>query len=135
MNFKFNYYLLIISLILFSCSDEKITENIEFDIEELTISDIHKAYEAKTFNSQQLVQAYLYRIEKYDTLTNALTTINENALDIAKSLDEEYKKTCILRPLHGIPIIVKDNINTAGLPTTAGSLALQNYIPQKMHLL
>ena len=131
MNFKFNYYLLIISLILFSCSDEKITENIEFDIEELTISDIHKAYEAKTFNSQQLVQAYLYRIEKYDTLTNALTTINENALDIAKSLDEEYQKTSILRPLHGIPIIVKDNINTEGLPTTAGSLALQNYIPEE----
>ncbi|WP_299319489.1 amidase [uncultured Maribacter sp.] len=131
MNFKFNYYLLIISMILFSCSDEKITENIEFDIEELTITDIHKAYEAKTLNSQQLVQSYLNRIEKYDTSINALTTINKNALDIAKSLDEEYKKTGILRPLHGIPLIVKDNINTEGLPTTAGSLALQNYIPEE----
>ncbi|WP_291967238.1 amidase [Maribacter sp.] len=131
MNFKFNYYLLIISIVLFSCSDEKITKNKEFDIEELTISDIHKAYEAKTYNSQQLVQAYLNRIEKYDTLTNALTTINENALNIARSLDEEYASTGVLRPLHGIPLIVKDNINTAGLPTTAGSLALQNYIPEE----
>ncbi|MDX1478873.1 MAG: amidase family protein, partial [Saprospiraceae bacterium] len=47
----------------------------------------------------------------------------------AQALDKEYARTGVLRPLHGIPVIVKDNINTAGLPTTAGSLALKDYLP------
>ncbi len=99
------------------------------DLSELTISEIHEAYQKGTFNSYQLVQTYLGRIEKLDKTINAITLINPNALSIAKKLDEEYQKTGALRPLHGIPIIVKDNINTKNLPTTAGSLALKKYIP------
>ncbi|MFH4966675.1 amidase [Gaetbulibacter sp. M240] len=98
-------------------------------ISELTISGIHKAYSNYEYTSELLVQAYLERIKKYDSTINAITYINPDALALAKSLDEEYEKTGELRPLHGIPVIVKDNINVVGMPTTAGSLALQNYYP------
>lgn len=114
---------------IIGCQAPKPAEPI--DLVELTIADIHKAYETGTYNSQQLVEAYLDRIEKLDHKTNAITFINPNALSIAQQLDLEYEKTKVLRPLHGIPLIVKDNINTKGLPTTGGAIALQNYIPDE----
>lgn len=102
---------------ILACEGPKTIEPI--DLSELTISEIHKAYQEGTFNSYQLVQTYLERIDRLDKSINAITVINPNALSIAKELDKEYQKTGTLRPLHGIPIIVKDNINTKDLPTTA----------------
>jgi amidase len=99
------------------------------NVEELTIAQIHVAYKKGTFTSQQLVAAYLERINQFDKQINAITTLNPQAMAIAKALDEEYKRTKVLRPLHGIPIIVKDNINTKGLATTAGALALKDFVP------
>ena len=101
------------------------------DLTELTISDIHAAYLAGTFNGQQLVAAYLERIAQFDDGINAITTINQEASLIAKGLDEEYEKTKALRPLHGIPIIIKDNINTRNLLTTGGSFALKDFVPDE----
>ncbi|MFO7851296.1 MAG: amidase [Bacteroidota bacterium] len=101
------------------------------DLKELTIADIHKAYKEGKYTSRQLVEAYLDRIEKLDDRINALTVINPDALLIADSLDAEFRETGVLRPLHGIPLVVKDNINTRGLPTTAGSLALRDFIPEE----
>lgn len=115
--------------IMIACTTH--TRETAIDLEELTVAQIHQAYAEGEYNSQQLVQAYLDRIEAYDSLTNALTNINPKALETARELDEEYAQTGQLRPLHGIPLIVKDNINTAGLPTTAGSLALENYVPEE----
>lgn len=101
------------------------------EIHELTISNIHEAYQEGRYTSHQLVQAYLHRIDAADSVLNAITVVNPKALETAAALDEEYTRTGILRPLHGIPMIIKDNINVAGLPTTAGSLALKTYIPQE----
>ena len=101
------------------------------DVEELTISEIHKAYQEGTFTSTQLVETYIQRIKALDSVTNAITIINPEALSIAKELDAEYKTNKELRPLHGIPLIVKDNINTKGLPTTAGAFALKDFIPEE----
>jgi Asp-tRNA(Asn)/Glu-tRNA(Gln) amidotransferase A subunit family amidase len=100
-------------------------------LEELTVEQIHEHFKNGAYTSQQLVQAYLDRIAQFDSMTNALTVINPNALSAAKALDQEYKKTGVLRPLHGIPIIVKDNINTKGLPTTGGALALADFVPNE----
>ncbi len=101
------------------------------DLTERTIADIHRAFAAGDFTSEQLVEAYLARIRQLDKNINAITAINPEALAIARKLDEEFAQTGTLRPLHGIPLVVKDNINTKGLPTTAGALALQGFIPDE----
>ncbi len=112
-----------------ACRTSESTESI--NLNELTVEDIHQAYKEGKYTCRQLVEAYLERIEKLDDRINALTIINPDAVLIAEELDAEYEKTGILRPLHGIPLIVKDNINTNGLPTTAGSLALRDFIPDE----
>ena len=101
------------------------------DVTELTIASIHLSYRDGTFTSSDLVAAYIDRIELLDKSINAITIINPKALERAKELDKEFRKTGILRPLHGIPVIVKDNINTKELPTTGGSAALAGFIPEE----
>ena len=127
-------YRLLISLLLVvlipACHLEKGSDS-SIEISELTIADIHQAYVSGDYNSQQLVNAYLERIGQLNGKINAITYINPGAISAAKRLDREYRKTKKLRPLHGIPIVVKDNINTRGMPTTAGSLALIDYRPEE----
>ena len=93
------------------------------------MSEVHQAYEAGTLTAVELAQAYLYRIEQYDDSINAFIVLNPNVLAEAAALDAEYDLTKVLRPLHGIPIVVKDNYDTAELQTTAGSAALAGLIP------
>lgn len=126
---KLQVILFILSIGIIGCQSPKPSEPI--DLMELTVEDIHQAYENGIYNSEQLVEAYLNRIEQFDEKTNALTIINPNVLSIAKELDEEYQITKVLRPLHGIPLIVKDNINTKNIATTGGALALRNFIPDE----
>ena len=128
-NLKFIPLYFVFLSVFIRCQDQKPPEAI--DLTELTIVDIHSAYEKGFFNSQQLVSAYLEQINSLNKNINAITTINPNALANAKKLDKEYEKTKTLRPLHGIPIIVKDNINTKGMLTTGGSLALKDFIPKE----
>ncbi len=124
-------YSLFLILLILSCKQDK-KEPIPIDdsaLEELTVEKIHDNYTKGTFTSEQLVNAYIKRINAKDSLINAITFINPNALADAKKLDNEFKTTGKLRPLHGIPLIVKDNFNTKGMPTTAGALALKNFYP------
>ncbi|MEP3388012.1 MAG: amidase [Reichenbachiella sp.] len=112
-----------------SCQSHSADEFIK--LEELTIAEIHLAYQSGRYNCQNLVSKYIQEMAKKDENLQAITIVNPLALSRAKLLDEEYMKTKKLRPLHGIPIIVKDNINTVGLPTTAGSFALEHFIPDE----
>lgn len=98
---------------------------------ELTVADIHRAYQRGEYTAEQLVMAYLDRIKAYDqpTKLNSIIIVNPEAIQTARALDVEFKKTGKLRPLHGIPVIVKDNFNTKGLQTTAGSIALKGFEP------
>jgi len=122
--------LLIILIVgIIGCQSQKEIEPI--DLSELTITKIHEAFKGERFTGEQLTRAYLNRIAEFDGGINSISTINPEAISIAKQLDLEYQKTGILRPLHGIPIIIKDNINTSGLPTTAGALALKDFIPEE----
>lgn len=107
------------------------TQPTGFQIEEATISQIHKAMQAGQIKSRQLVEFYLDRIEKYDQSTklNAIVVVNEKALERADELDAEFQETGKLRPLHGIPIIVKDNYDTHDLQTAAGSAAMKGSLP------
>ncbi len=118
----------ILVIFVSSCSDSK-KENPNISLNELTISQIHKAYQNGEYTAVQLVNAYFDRIDSLDSKTNAITFINKEALATAEKLDKEFAKTGILKPLHGIPLIVKDNYNTKGMPTTAGALALKDFIP------
>jgi amidase len=126
MKFRLSLSLIILVLCM-GCQKTKNTGSI--DVSELTIAQIHQAYESGQYTSEQLVTAYLERIEQFDENINSITHLNPTARAIAKTLDEEYSRTKVLRPLHGIPIVVKDNIETKDLVTTVGSKALQNFIP------
>jgi amidase len=121
-------YVYLIAGLFTACLPEK--REIQLDLEELSIENIHAKYSSGELTAVSLVESYLARIDSVNPKINALTIINPKALEIAKALDDEYKKTGILRPLHGIPMIVKDNINTIGMPTTAGALALADFYPE-----
>ncbi|MBS7526224.1 amidase [Fusibacter paucivorans] len=97
--------------------------------EEATIDRIHNAYQDGLCTCRTLIQWYLNRIDKYDAIINSIITINPQALAEADACDAKIRQNGITAPLMGIPVLVKDNIETAGMPTTAGSIALQNYRP------
>ena len=103
-----------------------------FRLEEATVSEINKAFDAGALTSEQLVQLYLNRIDAYDKQgpsINAILTLNFNALAEAAALDLERNTTGPRSPLHGIPIVLKDNFDTFDLPTTAASKTLAGSIP------
>jgi amidase len=104
-----------------------------FDVVETTIARVHAAMQAGTLTSHQLVQLYLDRIAAYDKhgpSINALTNLHPRSLEIADSLDALYRTTGrFVGPLHGIPVIVKENYDTYDLPTTAGAKALESSVP------
>lgn len=105
-----------------------------FRVEETSIAEILAAFKARTLTCHSLVQAYLNRIAAYDKrgpAINALITINPAALTIADSLDRRFVTEGLVGPLHCVPMIVKDNFETHDLQTTAGSLALKGWIPQR----
>ena len=129
MNYIIKCIGLILVLTILGCDTPKEVKKI--NLSELTISDIHSAYKEGRYTSEELVLAYIKQIEKFDDSINSISIINPEALAMAKKLDDDYKNTGVLKPLHGIPLIVKDNINTKGLPTTGGSLALKDFIPEE----
>jgi amidase len=100
-----------------------------FTVVEATISDMRSAMEQKRVTSRELVNQYLIRIAIYDHRLHAAITINPNALKEAEQFDRERAQGKIRGPLHGIPIALKDNIQTTDMPTTGGALAFAGYVP------
>lgn len=104
----------------------------EFDLTSATIAELNAAFDAGVIDSETLVRRYLARIEAYDKqgpAINAVLTLNPDALQDAQALDRERKAKGPRSPLHGIPVVLKDNIDTADLPTTAGSFMLKDSVP------
>lgn len=96
-----------------------------FDLAEKSISDLQAAMASGELTSASMVRKYLDRIAEVDRKINSILEINPDAEAIAKALDAERKSGKVRGPLHGIPVILKDNIDTADkMKTTAGSLAL-----------
>jgi amidase len=106
-----------------------------FEIEEATIADIHAAYESGSLTSSKLVQSYLDRIaalDKQGPALNAIVTLNPHALAEAEKLDKLFERGKKLSgPMHGIPVVVKDQVETSGIMTTFGSIALDGYVPER----
>ena len=101
------------------------------DITNETVTSLSKALNEEIITSEQLINIYLERIKEYNDQYNALITINENAINEAKELDKERQNGNIKSSIHGIPIIVKDNIDVLGTATTAGSKALSDNYPNE----
>ena len=104
-----------------------------FSVEEATISDLHAAYLAGRTTTRAVIQAHLDRIAAYDKrgpVINSLITVNARALEDADRLDAALRASGRLTgPLHGIAIVVKDNIDVAGMPMTSGFQGWKNYHP------
>ena len=105
-----------------------------FDVTEKSVAELSAAMANGTVTSRALVESYRARIDAYDQnfpALNAMIALNPRALDEAAALDRERASGRIRGPLHGIPIVVKDNYDTADMPTTAGSIALKGSMPAR----
>ncbi|MBX3705697.1 MAG: hypothetical protein KF911_03605 [Pseudomonadales bacterium] len=103
-----------------------------FVLEETTVDDVHRAFAAGTLTCEQLVRGHLNRIEAYENsgpALNTLISIAPNAMAQAVALDKAYRKSGPVGALHCIPVILKDNIDTIDMPTTAGSQTLADDLP------
>lgn len=104
-----------------------------FNLVEATIDSVHSRMEKGELTCRELVEMYLTRIDKYDKVDpciNSIIMINPNALEIADTMDRKFNESGFIGPLHGIPVLLKDNIDTEDMPTTAGSISLEGVIPE-----
>ena len=102
------------------------------ELESASIADLQAAMASGALSAEKLAGLYLARIEAYDQkgpVLNTVITLNPKALELARALDAERKAGKLRGPLHGIPIVLKDNFDTVDLPTTGGSQLLKGSLP------
>ena len=108
-------------------SDEDVFAD-DFELNEITIDTLQKKMESKEYTSRSVTEKYLKRIEDIDKAglkLNAVIQVNHDALNMADAMDKERASGKVRGPLHGIPVLIKDNIDTGdNMMTTAGALAL-----------
>jgi amidase len=127
----------ILLCLLFSCQSSnkkvQVAEMNNFRFLEYDINQLQKGYKEGNFTIKEVVKAYLDRIEAIDRngpKLNSIIQINPDAIQIAEDLDSEMKQGKLRGPMHGVPVILKDNIDTHDkMATTAGSRALMNSHP------
>jgi Asp-tRNA(Asn)/Glu-tRNA(Gln) amidotransferase A subunit family amidase len=105
-----------------------------FHLQEATIDQIHDELRARTISCREVISLYLRRIEAYDHAgpkLNALQTMNRRALDEADRLDAVLRAGGPVGPLHCIPVLVKDQVETSDLPTTYGSVLFRDFTPRR----
>jgi amidase len=120
--------------LFFVPSARSLAQTKPFHLQEATIQDIQDAYKSGRLTSHQLVQLYLDRIAAYDKMgpsINAIITVNPKGLEEADRLDTALKTSGFVGPLHGIPVVLKDQMDAKGMPTTLGSVLFKNYYPDK----
>jgi amidase len=130
-----NLFSALLTLMLLAACETEDVEIIDtsdvprFDVVEATIPEMQAAMEEGRLTSRALTQQYLTRIAIYENRFNATLAVNPNALDEAERLDRERAEGNVRGPLHGIPVALKDNIHTTGMPTTGGALAFDGLVP------
>ncbi len=105
-----------------------------FSLLEATIDDIHAAFHSGQITCRRLVELYLKRIEAYDQAgpsLNAMQNLNPRALQEAERLDAAFRSSGPTGPLHCIPILMKDQVETSDMPTTYGSAVFKEFVPQR----
>lgn len=111
-----------------------ISARADFELVEATIADAHRAFRSGELTAKELTQMYLDRIEAYDQkgpTLNCVLSINPDALQDAETLDTAFKSGGFVGPLHGIPVLVKDEIDVADMATTLGTLVFKEYVTPK----
>lgn len=134
---KFALPIILIIIILITCKSPVSNKDLEEQdndwIEEMTISDLQAGYKDGKFTIADIVKIYLDRIDELDANgpeLNSIITVNPDALRIAGELDKELSEGKSRGPMHGVPVILKDNIDTHDrMPTTAGATALRHSYP------
>lgn len=129
------FYLLVTMLALSACGNDSKQYSDTDNFVESSIADLHDRMQRGELRSEQLVHWYLDRIQAFDATgpeLNSVIELNPDALMTARALDEEWQASGPRGPMHGIPVILKANIDTADkMHTTAGSLALADHIPPR----
>lgn len=127
-----HFRVLLLALILSACNSDKVEETLDLP-NEITITEIQDSYAAGEYTIRELTSYYLERIEELNRKgpeLNAVLSINPDALSIADSLDRELAAGQPRGPLHGIPVLLKDNINSRdSMPTTAGAIPMKDSYP------
>ncbi len=118
---------------LTSCSEREATDEssgfAHFDLNEITVDDLRQKMESGEMTSETICRKYLERINRVDPVLKSVIEINPDALSIAREMDKERKEGKVRGPLHGMPVMIKDNIDTGDrMQTTAGSLALEGNV-------
>lgn len=136
MKSRFLFLLCLLAALLSGCSDSDGDVDIgapaEFAFVEGTIAQAHKAMRSGTLSCRNLVQGYIDRIEAYDRAgpeLRSVISINPYALERARTLDAQYADSGLTGPLHCVPVLLKDNFDTADVYTTAGGLVLETSQP------
>ena len=119
-----------ISLFFLFSSVSALTK-VPVDVTTMSIEQLLDAMDKGYLTSEQLVNVYLERIEAYDDMFNSINQLNDKALEQAKVLDKEREEGKLRGRLHGIPILVKCNIDAYGMPTTGGTKALKDNYPKE----
>ena len=122
----------IAAALLLGLANTAAARTVEFD--DATVQELEAAMAAGTLTSEKLVELCLARIQAYDgqgPKLHAVMHLNAKALEQARALDAERKAGKVRSALHGIPVVLKDNYDTADMPTTGGSLLLEGSIPPK----
>lgn len=125
-----SFIIFAISLFFLFSSVSALTK-VPVDVTTMSIEELLNAMDKGYLTSEQLVNIYLERIEAYDDMFNSINQLNEKAVEQAKELDKEREEGKLRGRLHGIPILVKCNIDAYGLPTTAGTKALKDNYPKE----
>ena len=128
------FVVIVVLLALATVSTASRTQSRSFDLLTASVQDIQDAVAAGVLTYERLVQLYLARIAAYDKTgprLNAVLHVNPRALDIARERDAERRRSGLRSPLHGIPIAIKDNVDTKDLPTTGGNIALAGTVPAR----
>ena len=125
------FFLLPFFLIIIACQPQQ-TKYQQLNLEDITIGQLQNGYKNDDYSIVDVTQAYLQRIENIDQNgpeLNSMLHINTEAVERAKKLDKELEDGKRRGPLHGVPIVLKDNIDTRDMPTTAGARAMEGSIP------
>ena len=128
--------LVVVSLVVISCvavvqtqSKRAPAAKPRFSVAEASIADMQAAMKDGRVTSRELVRQYLARIGTYEPMLHAALAVSAQALDEADRLDRERAAGKVRGPLHGIPVALKDNIQTTNMPTTGGALAFDRLVP------